>query len=131
NHTLMSESLMKIYHDSMENALSCWLNERTCPYRYKQRLITNGSPDSTQQSLKQAWAEDWPNRIFRRVFALDRMAGKIRNKPLTKLEERSASKALYLVIMAFATQWAQASKRSQEEHRSFIGRGQNAANFNS
>jgi hypothetical protein len=117
NHTLWSESLMKIYHDSMENALSCWLNERTCPYRYKPtpKAITNG--DSSQgEDVKQAWAEDWPNRIFRRVFNLDRVAGKIRAKPLSHSEDSAASKALYLVIMAFATQWAQSSKRSKEEH---------------
>jgi hypothetical protein len=120
NHTFMSENLMQIYHDSMENALSCWLNERTCPYRFKTstpKAITNGPPiNSDGEDVKQAWRTDWPNRIFRRVVDLDRVAGRIRDKPLSHSEDNAASKALYLVIMAFATQWAQASKRSREEH---------------
>jgi hypothetical protein len=123
NHTMMTESLMKIYHDSMENALSCWLNERTCPYRYKPgpKAIENGSATLPDQDVKMAWAPDWPNRIFRRVFNLDRVAGKIRDKPLSHEEDNKASKALYLVIMAFASQWAQASQRSREEHPPLSG----------
>ncbi|KAF2669166.1 hypothetical protein BT63DRAFT_455140 [Microthyrium microscopicum] len=120
NKQLIDKSLMKIYHDSMENALSCWLNERTCPYRMK--AITNGPGDSTNQALQQAWSKDWPNRIFHRVNALDRTAGKLRNRPLTVREGEAASKALYLVILAFGTQWAQGSRRSREEHPSMVGR---------
>jgi hypothetical protein len=115
NHTYLRESLMKIYHDSMENALSCWLNERTCPYRLK-AVANEAHTGDEALRLQQEWGPDWSNRVFRRVFSLDQRAGKIRDRPLSKTEETAASKALYLVIMAFATQWAQSSKRSREKH---------------
>jgi hypothetical protein len=113
NHAILTENLMKVYHDSMENALSCWLNERTCPYR---GLVIANTADFGESSLHREWGPDWSNRIFRRVFSLDRMAGKIRDKPLSRSEEAATTRALYLVIMAFATQWAQASKRSRDQH---------------
>jgi hypothetical protein len=123
DHQYISDNLFKIYHDSMENALSCWLNERTCPYRYTPKAIT-GSDDPTTKSLGEAWSHNWPNRIFQRVQALDRESGKFRDRPLTHRESHAASKALYLVIMAFASQWAQSSRRSKEEHPSMFGNGQ-------
>jgi hypothetical protein len=32
SRSTMTHSLLRIYHDSMENALSCWLTEHNCPY---------------------------------------------------------------------------------------------------
>jgi hypothetical protein len=124
DHHYIADNLFKIYHDSMENALSCWLNERTCPYRYTPKAITS-SEDSTTKLLEgEAWSNDWPNRIFQRVQTLDRESGKFRDRPLSQRESAAASKALYLVIMAFASQWAQASRRSKEEHLSAFGSNQ-------
>jgi hypothetical protein len=115
NHKCISDNLFKIYHDSMENALSCWLNERTCPYRYQRQAI------ASSENLIEAWGYDWPNRIFQRVRALDRVSGKFIHRPMSKRESAAASKALYLVIMAFSSQWAQASQRNNEQHYSIFG----------
>jgi hypothetical protein len=129
DHEFIRQNLMQIYHDSMENALSCWLNERTCPYRISPKAIT-GSEDSTKQSLHQAWSDDWPNRIFARVNNLDRVSGRFRDRPLSTKESEAASKALYFVIMAFASQWAQSSRRSKEQHPSMFRNGQDGEFFN-
>lgn len=116
NHNIVSEGLMKIYHDSMENALSCWLAERTCPYLNKTKMIAQAPAAATTEKYTRVSSdEDWTNRMFNRVYRLDRVAGRIRTRPLSHNEERAASKALYLVIMAFATQWSQGSQRSREE----------------
>jgi hypothetical protein len=129
DHEFIRQNLMKIYHDSMENALSCWLNERTCPYRIAPKAITSGE-DADSRSLNQAWSEDWPNRIFARVNNLDRVSGRFRDRPLSRTESDAASKALYFVIMAFASQWAQSSRRSKEQHPPMFGNGQDSKFFN-
>jgi hypothetical protein len=116
NSQFITASLFKIYHDSMENALSCWLNERTCPYKHSYDTELDFQP-ATSKSLQKAWApSDWTNRIFQRVCQLDSVSGRFRDRPLTQAESAAASKALYLVIMAFASQWSQSSKRSKEQH---------------
>jgi hypothetical protein len=116
--TDVSKGLLRVYHDSMENALSCWLNARTCPYVSSPKGITDSG---NSESLQQIWSPDFSNRIIQRVLSLDRVAGKIRNRPLTQSEGNAASNAMNLAIIAFATQWAQASKRSREAHRSSLG----------
>ncbi|KAH7138821.1 hypothetical protein B0J11DRAFT_515387 [Dendryphion nanum] len=94
SRTMLAEGLLKIYHDSFENALSCWLTERTCPY----------SRDSAV-SLANDTGPDW-NRIYHRVFRLDRLASSIKGRNLSFTEDRAASKALNLAIFSFATQWS-------------------------
>lgn len=94
SRTMLAEGLLKIYHDSFENALSCWLTERTCPY----------SKDSAV-SLANDTGPDW-NRIYHRVFRLDRIASSIKGRNLNFAEDRAASKALNLAIFSFATQWS-------------------------
>lgn len=111
NKSLISESLMKVYHDSLENALSCWLTERTCPYGARALLPTG--PHSVDPSMLREWGPDWSNRICRQVFNLDRVSAFIQDRPLTKPEDRAASNALNLAIMAFASQWSQSSERSK------------------
>lgn len=105
---LLSDGLMRIYHDSMENALSCWLTERTCPYRLPKLPRVIGG----EEHMVQEWGTNFSNRIFKRVLTLDSVSTPIRRRPLYGGEEQLASKALYLAIMAFATQWAQSSTRS-------------------
>lgn len=104
NKAFLREGLLKIYHDSFENALSCWLTERTCPYSAKAdiSLANNGGPD-------------W-NRMYHRVFRLDRLASSIRGRQLTFQEDGAVGKALNSAIFSFATQWAQSSERSRSKY---------------
>lgn len=104
NKAFLREGLLKIYHDSFENALSCWLTERTCPYSTKAdiSLANDGGPD-------------W-NRMYHRVFRLDRLASSIRGRQLTFLEDKAVGKALNSAIFSFATQWAQSSERSRAKY---------------
>jgi hypothetical protein len=111
NKSLISESLMRVYHDSLENALSCWLTERTCPYGA--RALPSNATHSIDPSMLREWGPDWSNRICRQVFNLDRVSASIRDRPLAKSEDRAASNALNLAIMAFASQWSQSSERSK------------------
>ncbi|PSN65970.1 hypothetical protein BS50DRAFT_588759 [Corynespora cassiicola Philippines] len=104
NNTFLTEGLLKIYHDSFENALSCWLTERTCPY-------SKGS----DLSLANDTGPDW-NRIYHRVFRLDRLASSVRGRNLSFAEDKAASKALNLAIFSFATQWAQSGERSKSKY---------------
>jgi hypothetical protein len=101
NNAHLTESLLKIYHDSFENALACWVTERTCPYSTKtdKLLTTNARP---------YW-----NRIYHRVTRLDRLASAIRGRKLTDNENVMASRALNLAVFSFASQWAQSSERSR------------------
>ena len=101
NKAFFREGLLKIYHDSFENALSCWLTERTCPYSAKADI-----------SLAKDGGPDW-NRMYHRVFRLDRLASSIRGRQLTFDEDKAVGKALNSAIFSFATQWAQSSERSR------------------
>jgi hypothetical protein len=99
NNTVLTDGLLKIYHNSFENALSCWVTERTCPYSNKTDVaqINEARPD-------------W-NRIYHHVFRLDRQAANVRGRQLTFAEDQAAAKALNFAVYAFATQWAQSSER--------------------
>ena len=104
NKSFLREGLLKIYHDSFENALSCWLTETTCPYTLKADISSarEGGPD-------------W-NRMYHRVFRLDRLASSIRGRQLTFQEDKAVGKALNSSIFSFATQWAHTSERSQAKY---------------
>ena len=104
NKAILREGLLKIYHNSFENALSCWLTERTCPYSAKAdiSLANDGGPD-------------W-NRMYHRVFRLDRLSSSVRGRQLTFQEDRAVGKALNSAIFSFATQWAQSSERSRAKY---------------
>jgi hypothetical protein len=97
NNTFLTESLLKIYHNSFENALHCWLNEATCPYSTEAdvALTTMVNPD-------------W-NRIYHHVFRLDRRSANVRGRQLTFAEDSASSKALNMASYAFATQWTHSS----------------------
>lgn len=106
---------MKIYHDVMEGALSCWLVEHTCPY--KSLPPTPGDTPDTQrfgslEDMHKEWGPNWSNRIYRRVIKLDRMAHLLGLKRLGQADEIKVSSALNSVVMAFTAQWAQSSQRS-------------------
>lgn len=108
NSHLTSANLLQIYHDVLEHNLSCWLTEQTCPYK-------RGWQGSTAKAVPE-WGSFWSNRIYQRTIKLDRVAQSCKLVSMTKSEERSASKALHLSIMAFATQWAQGSQRHREKY---------------
>jgi hypothetical protein len=122
NKSLVTENLMKVYHDSLENALSCWLTERTCPYGSRSLPLNDGR--SVDSKMLREWGPDWSNRICKQVFDLDRASATVRgDKPLSKAEDKAASNALNLAIMAFATQWSQSSARSRAKYQSFVAHG--------
>lgn len=134
NGNMIGEMMMRIYHDVMEGALSCWLTEQTCPY--------NSLPATSQQSLgggpqqnhhghhhqqqqqqqtqfwgafedmQREWGPNWSNRIYRRVVKLDRTAHLLGLKRLSPADESRVSSALNAAVMAFTAQWAQGSQRS-------------------
>lgn len=114
NGNMVSQNLMKIYHDSMENALSCWLTERTCPYGTR-TLIQGVSV--TDASLLSEWGPDWSNRIYQRIFRLDGLLGRLQGTKVSKRDDASATRALHLAILSFASQWAQRSQRDRVKYR--------------
>jgi hypothetical protein len=104
NKIILTERLLQIYHESFENALACWLTERTCPYSAK-----------VDDSLVSRTGPDW-NRIYHRVFRLDRLASSTRGRQLTIDEDRTVSKALNLSILSFATQWVQSPGKDKTRY---------------
>ncbi|KAL4900469.1 regulatory protein alcR [Aspergillus multicolor] len=100
----MTKNLMRIYHDSMENALSCWLTEHNCPYSDQLNYLL-----PTQQ--KQEWGPSWSNRMCIRVCRLDRVSASLRGRALSLEEDKTAARALHLAIVAFASQWTQHAQR--------------------
>ncbi|KAL6246025.1 hypothetical protein RBB50_007178 [Rhinocladiella similis] len=108
NRWLLAQNWLHVYHDSFENALSCWLTERNCPYTLSQK------PDSQLHSGNNhsaIWGPQWSNRIYTRVCSLDRFLNNIPGKGLSKTDNSLAGKALHAAVMAFGVQWAQAGPR--------------------
>jgi hypothetical protein len=97
NRLSIKKSLLKIYHDSLEGALGCWLTERNCPYTH---TVFDGND---------VWCSKWANRIVSRVCTLDKAYSKIGH--LSKRDQLQASNVLDLVVMAFAAQWSQTGQR--------------------
>lgn len=93
NTAYLADGLLRIYHDSFETHLSCWLTEKTCPY----------SKDC-DVSLPGNSGPDW-NRVYYRVFKLDQSPS-VRGRLLSSAEDRAASRALNLAIFSYASQWA-------------------------
>ena len=128
---LVSGNLLRIYHDVLEYSLSCWLTEDTCPY--KPRRSNSVSPgltihpqaapsmEGTANPTECGRGPASSNRIYRRVIKLDQVARSAKIITITRSEDRAASKALRLAIMAFATQWAQKSQRMEERYDEYSG----------
>ncbi|KAK7417607.1 hypothetical protein QQX98_004428 [Neonectria punicea] len=112
NNQLISTNLLQIYHDVFEHNLSCWLTEVTCPYKTQR-----WRPDvASTAALKREWGPFWSNRIYRRTIKLDRVAKSTNMIQLARSEDQAAIRALHLTIMAFATQWAQGSRRQRQRY---------------
>lgn len=110
----LSQNWLHVYHDSLENALSCWLTERNCPYstnKYSRRAPT--SSPFTADGIQGEWGPKWSNRIYARVCRLDQVSSSLPGKQLTRLEQEQSAKALNLAIMAFGVQWAQSGTRGR------------------
>lgn len=69
------------------------------------------------------WGPNWSNRICRQVINLDRISSAVRDRPLTISDNKTASNALNLAIMAFATQWSQSSERRRSKSRKIDSEG--------
>lgn len=127
----VTSGLQRIYHDSLENALSCWLTEHNCPYtsitRRKNPIIALESAHVTMSE----WGSTWSNRIYSRVCHLDMAYSSVRGRPLSRNEERMVSQALNLAVLSFAAQWAQAGDRSKTSPRAedSLGTGINTGEF--
>ncbi|OQD67172.1 hypothetical protein PENDEC_c043G05806 [Penicillium decumbens] len=100
----MTQNLIRIYHDSMENALSCWLTEHNCPY-------SDPISDVLHYRERKEWGPSWSNRMCIRVCRLDRASAAIRGRALSAEEDRTAARALHLAIIAFASQWSQHAQK--------------------
>ncbi|KAF9770128.1 hypothetical protein IL306_012361 [Fusarium sp. DS 682] len=124
NRYLITESLLQIYHDVLENNLACWLAEDNCPYKLQAvtratpapepNINTPAGPSRQNPNLPPEWGAAWSNRMYRRVVELDRAAQSARLINLTRSESQAASRVLDLVIMAFTTQWAQGNRRQEK-----------------
>ncbi|KAI0487270.1 hypothetical protein F4859DRAFT_249485 [Xylaria cf. heliscus] len=120
NNHLITESLLRIYHDVLENNLACWLAEETCPYKMQPRrpqlhpYLDASVPMSVDASVTPEWDPVRPNSMYRRVKQLDRVAQSTGLIQLTYAENQATSKALNLVIMAFAAQWSQGRRRREK-----------------
>ncbi|KAM0344755.1 hypothetical protein ACHAPU_007128 [Fusarium lateritium] len=110
NNQLISTNLLQIYHDVLEHNLSCWLNEVTCPF--------GSQKDVDKPSSFAEWGSSWTNRVLRRTLNLDQAAQSTQLIQISRQEESKTAKALHLSIMAFATQWAQGSRRQKERYPS-------------
>lgn len=117
----MTDGLLRIYHDSMEHALSCWLTDHNCPYIMAaqiESLVISPSKNATDE-----WGASWSNKMYNRVIQLDRAYKSIRSRLLTAEEERTVSKALNMAVVAFASQWAQAGDRGMKRQYQSTGSG--------
>lgn len=108
NKKMIASNLMRIYHDSLENALSSWLSEKTCPYSIE---IPGGENLAAADSILDEWGPSWTNRICTRVCWLDSAFSGLRKRPFTAAENSKASRVLNTAIMAFASQWSQTKPR--------------------
>jgi hypothetical protein len=107
NKITISSDLMKIYCDSLENALECWIDREACPYRIETDvgLHSHAFNEQTRSS-------SFSNTFYNRVHRLDAVFSRQTPKPLTRAEDSGSSKALKLAIMAFACQWSHSSRPS-------------------
>ncbi|KAH6992816.1 hypothetical protein EDB82DRAFT_460351 [Fusarium venenatum] len=120
NNQLISSNLLHIYHDVLEHNLTCWLNEITCPFGRSK------GPSMPRSSAE--WGSSWSNRVLRRTLSVDRGAQSAQLIHISKHQQAAVSKAYHLAIMAFATQWAQESRRQKERYASLADTNENPLN---
>ncbi|KAJ5898520.1 hypothetical protein N7504_008808 [Penicillium tannophilum] len=101
NKSLISASLLRIYYDSVENALSCWVTESNCPYQKVKRKDSH--PGLNREAKMRGNLS-----IYARVCRLDDLFVPFHSQSMTKAESSKASRALNAAILAFASQWSHA-----------------------
>lgn len=105
NRIQIKSRLVKVYHDSFEGALSCWLTERNCPYSVSMFEDQN------------VWGRSWANRIFARTTALDDAYAEA--GMLSRPDQNQAAKVLNAVVMAFSAQWSRPARVHDTDGDSF------------
>ncbi|KIW17187.1 hypothetical protein PV08_04378 [Exophiala spinifera] len=104
---MIASGLLRIYHDSFENSLSCWVTEKNCPYETElAELIAQAGPSTTAEEAALRLGD---NRIFSRVSRLDSAFTHLRGRQLSARDNKAATDALNSAIMAFASQWSHSS----------------------
>ncbi|KAJ9612931.1 hypothetical protein H2200_002872 [Cladophialophora chaetospira] len=94
NKVAITQSLVKIYHESLENSLVLWVTEDNCPYNLKMTISGMPSTSTSTQNL------------YNCATRLDAAFSGFRTNHLTRGEDSGSSKALKLATMAFASQWS-------------------------
>ncbi|KIW00598.1 uncharacterized protein PV09_07796 [Verruconis gallopava] len=99
--------LKKIYENSMETSLSCWVTRENSPYEkriwsLRRRTASRISTDST------------PSNLYQRAYYLDNVLSTLRPNPLTAAENALASEVLGLAVLAFASQWPSSTRSSSQ-----------------
>lgn len=107
NKITISNNLMQIYCDSLENALECWIDRETCPYRIETDIGSLSHAVNEQTN-----SPSLSKTLYNRVVRLDAAFSRQRPRPLTRAEDAGSSKVLKLAIMAFACQWSHAASAS-------------------
>lgn len=105
---MFSENMIRVYHDVLEHNLSCWVTEATCPY--------SGALCRAEGRKTAEWGTAWTNRILDRTMKLDQATKSAGLVKLTRAQEQAVNKAIKMAIMAFATQWAQGTNRTNEQY---------------
>lgn len=111
NKSMIIVEFRKIYENSLENALECWLTEGNCPYQ-KQLFPpkTIKAPSVPKQGLV-------VTTIYNRVRQLEASLAPLRKKPLSSVEVVGASKTLRAAIMAFASQWSRNGTEDSQQRQ--------------
>ena len=105
NKITISNDLMKIYCESLENALECWIDRETCPYRSETDIASRSHIVADRGRLPSI-----STTLYNRVCKLDAAFSRQRPRSLTRAEDSGSSKALKLSVMAFASQWSRTSR---------------------
>ncbi|KAF5620319.1 regulatory alcR [Fusarium tjaetaba] len=103
NNQLITRSLLHIYHNVLENNLSCWISEATCPYSMSSSSQESIAPthDDAAYSIRTFGPT---NPFYQYIIYLDRVTQELCN-PLSHTEDMAVSRTLHLCILAFAAQW--------------------------
>jgi hypothetical protein len=105
--SIISDGLYRIYRDSLECALSCWLTEWTCPYNVGGRAQFRLNRSQSHSEAGGPGGKGSLGTFFTRICRLDRSLAKWRTRPLSPAEDKAASRVLEITIVAYASQWSQ------------------------
>ncbi|KAF5704320.1 regulatory alcR [Fusarium mundagurra] len=124
NNQLITRSLLRIYHDVLENNLSCWISEATCPYSMSSS--SQGSIAPAHNDAAHPIRTFGPKSPFYQyIIHLDRVTQGL-CKPLSHTEDMAVSRTLHLCILAFAAQWTRKQTKRRKASSTSIGRLQHS-----